>query len=269
MAVLSMDLYSYQLAMNTQATVILPERRGVPHKAHNRPYPVLYLLHGHGQDHTSWLRLSRIEFYLQNTDVIVVMPNANRSSYVDGVNTHHYGTYLTEELPRALKNWFNITSNPEKTFIGGFSMGGYGTLHAALSHPEQYGAACALSAGIRMGKMDLHGKADVGLAIPTDPEIDRNFVNTFGPDESYEGSECDLRALAKKLDASTGHKPRFLQICGTEDPLYEDNLSYYQFIKEECPTLDYTWRKAPGIHDFNFWDRECLTMLKFFGLLPE
>lgn len=267
MAIVNLDLYSYELAMNTQATVILPERRGVPHVARDEAYPVLYLLHGHGQDHTSWLRLTRIEFYLQNSDVIVVMPNANRSSYVDGVNTHRYGSYLTQELPRAMKNWFNITSDREKTFIAGMSMGGYGTLRAALGCPEQYGAACAMSAGIRMGTCDLRGKADKGLAIPEVPEINRNFRNTFGAEDKYDGSPFDLRHLARQLNTNSGPTPRILQLCGTEDPLYEENIAFSDFIRKECPNLDYTWMEGPGIHDFDFWDRESRTMLKFFGLI--
>ena len=267
MAIVNLDLYSYELAMNTQATVLLPERRGVPHAAHDEPYPVLYLLHGHGQDHTSWARLTRVEFYLQNSDVIVVMPNGNRASYVDGVNTHRYGTYLTEELPRALKNWFNISTEREKTFIAGMSMGGYGTLRAALAHPEKYGAACAMSAGIRMGSLDLSGKADKGLTIPTVPEINRNFRNTFGPAESYEGSEFDLLHLARRVNDSNGPKPRILQLCGTEDPLHDDNVAFASFVKEQCPNLSLTYQEGPGIHDFNFWDRETPAMLHFFGLI--
>ena len=138
MAVLNLDLFSYELAMNTQATIILPERRGVKHLPRNgESYPVLYLLHGHGQDHTSWIRMSNIERYLANTDVIVVMPNGNRGSYVDGVNTHRYGTYLTEELPVALRNWFHISEKREDTFIAGMSMGGYGAIYAAMKHPDK------------------------------------------------------------------------------------------------------------------------------------
>ena len=152
MAVVNLDFYSYELAMNTQATVLLPERRGVPYTSREgRPYPVLYLLHGHGQDHTSWLRLTRLENYLQNSDVIVVMPNGGRGCYVDGVHSHRYGTYLTEELPCILKNWFHISDQREETMIAGMSMGGYGALRAALSHPEQYGTVVGLSSVIRMG----------------------------------------------------------------------------------------------------------------------
>lgn len=268
MAIVNLDLYSYELAMNTQAALILPERRGVPHAARQEPYPVLYLLHGHGQDYTSWLRLTRLEFYLQNSDVIVVMPNTNRGCYVDGVNTHRYGSYLTDELPRALHNWFHITTQREQTFIAGMSMGGYGSLRAALSHPEQYGAVCAMSAGIQMGTADIKGQADKGLAIPDVPEINRNFENIFGDWAKYDGSEYDLKHLASRLNAGSGPKPRILQLCGTEDPLYGQNAEFAEFMKSSCPNLDHTFQTSPGIHDFNYWDSSCITMLRFFGLLP-
>ncbi|MCD8196301.1 MAG: esterase family protein [Lachnospiraceae bacterium] len=268
MAIVSLDMYSYELAMNTQVSMILPERRGVPCAVHTGDYPILYLLHGHGQDHTSWLRLSRIELYLQNTDVIVVMPNIGRSFYVDGVNTHHYGSYLTEELPRALRNWFHLSSDREHTFIAGMSMGGYGALHAALSHPEVYGGVCAMSAVIQPWKTDFRGRADKGIAIPVTPEINQNIANIFGPGDSCEGSSYDLQHLAQHLNASEGPKPRILQVCGDDDPLYAANEEFAKFMQEKCPNIDYTWQPGDGIHDFYFWDRETVTMLEFFGLLP-
>ncbi len=269
MAIVNLDLYSYQLAMNTQATVILPERRGVPHADRaGKPYPVLYLLHGHGQDHTSWLRLSRIESYLANTDVIVVMPNTNRGSYVDGVMTHNYGTYLTEELPRALGNWFRISDRREDTFIAGMSMGGYGAFHAALSHPEIYGAAVALSAAIRLDKMELGpDSAAKGLALPPLEEVDRNFHCIFGPEEEVENTDYSLKVLAKRLQESGGPKPRLLQLCGDDDPLLAANDDYADFLRRECPDLEHTYEVRPGMHNFDYWDGEILPMMRFFGLM--
>ena len=267
MAVVNLDLYSYELAMNTQVAMILPERRGVRHEIHPGDYPVLYLLHGHGQDYTSWLRLSRIDLYLQQSDVIVVMPNTNRGFYVDGDRTHRYGSYLAVELPTALRNWFHITGDREKTFIAGMSMGGYGSMHAAFSHPEEYGAVCAMSTCIRMSADISKGQADKGLAIPDMPEVAQNFENVFGPDELYDGGEYDLKALVKKLDGTDGPKPRLLQLCGTEDPLLEQNEDFAAYVKENCPHLDCRFETSPGVHDFYYWDSQCRTMLEFFGII--
>lgn len=269
MAVLNLDMYSYQLAMNTQVSVILPERRGVPHVSRDgKPFPVLYLLHGHGQDHTSWLRLSRIEYYLANTDLIVVMPNTSRGAYVDGQGTHNYGTFLTEELPTAMKNWFQISPKREDTYIAGLSMGGYGALRAAFAYPEKYAAAAGLSSAIRLDKMELGpDSASKGLALPTLGEVDRNFRCIFGPDEEFENTDYSLKVLAKRLQESDGPKPRIIQLCGDDDPLLYQNDDFAAFMKAECPGLDHTYQTSPGMHNFDFWDREILTALKFFGLM--
>lgn len=269
MAVLDLSLHSYQLAMDTQVCMILPERRGVPQVSRDgKPFPVLYLLHGHSRDHTSWLRMSRIEYYVANTDLIVVMPNGNRGCFVDGRATHQYGTYLTEELPVILKNWFNISPRREDTYIAGLSMGGYGALHAALSHPETYCAAAGLSSAIRLDQMELGPEAAArGLSVPPMEEIDRNFHNVFGPEEEYDNTEYSLKFLAKRLQESDGPKPRLLQLCGDDDPLLNQNEDFAAFMKRECPGLDHTYAVSPGVHNFDFWDREIVTALKFFGLL--
>ncbi|MDD3346558.1 alpha/beta hydrolase-fold protein [Oscillibacter sp.] len=271
MAVLNLDLYSYELAMNTQVTMLLPERRGVPHESRDgAPYFVLYLLHGHGQDHTSWLRLTRLESYLQNTDVIVVMPNGGRGCYVDGAQTHRYGTYLTKELPLALKNWFHISPKREETFIAGMSMGGYGALRAALSCPEQYGAAAGLSTAVRMDRLTElpPSAADKGLAIPTLSEVGENLHRVFGTPADYESTDFSLKKLARRLNDAAAPAPRLMQLCGDDDPLLADNEDFAAFIKAECPRLSHTFHVTPGIHDFDFWDREIRTALQFFGLLP-
>ena len=267
MAILSLDLYSYELAMNTHAMVILPERRGVPHEAHEGAYPVLYLLHGHGQDCTSWVRMSRLESYVQNLDVVVVMPDGGRGCYVDGVSSHRYGAYLTRELPVAVANWFRVSPRREDTFIAGMSMGGYGVLRAALEFPEQYGAACGLSTAFHLRADRLRGHAEQGLNIPDFSEIEGNFTNVFGPESGFVGSRFDLEALARTVNGSGGPKPRVLQLCGTGDPLRAENAAFAAFVERECPGLDWTYEERPGIHDFDFWDGEIPGMLRFFGLV--
>lgn len=271
MAILNLDLYSYELAMNTQVTMILPERRGVPHQSREgKKYPVLYLLHGHSQDHTSWLRLTRVEYYLKDTDVIVVMPNCNRGCWVDGINSHKYGSYLTKELPKILGNWFQVSSDPKETYIAGFSMGGYGALHAALSNPKIYGAVAALSASTDMHKLtedvgsDAPGK---GIAFPPFAEVGENFTRIFGGDDTYFESDYNLEKLAKKLQMEGGSDMRILSMCGDNDPLLDMNNQFADFMKAECPDITYEYKITEGIHDFYYWDREIVTALKYFGLL--
>ena len=74
------------------------------------------------------------------------MPEVNRSFYTDMAYGPEYFTYITEELPGLCESMFHISTSSEDRYIAGMSMGGYGCLKAALSHPECYTGCAAISA---------------------------------------------------------------------------------------------------------------------------
>ena len=59
--------------------VILPRGYAFP----RRRYPVLYLLHGHGGDHSSWLAHTKLSDYLAAFNLIVVTPEGGQGWYTD------------------------------------------------------------------------------------------------------------------------------------------------------------------------------------------
>jgi S-formylglutathione hydrolase FrmB len=135
MALLQCNFCSSVLGQNTNMIVLLPERRHVPRKREDKKYPVLYALHGHGQDHTNWQRDGYLEHLLKEEDVIVVMPHGGRSFYTNAKYGHEYFSFLTEELPIIIANYFPASTKRENTFIAGISMGGYGAMKARFCGP--------------------------------------------------------------------------------------------------------------------------------------
>src|SRR5437870_5614411 len=79
------------------------------------PAPVLYLLHGLSDDHTTWLRRTSIERYAAGLGLAVVMPAVHRSFYADEVHGHRYWTFLTEELPALVSQFFRVSDRPGDT----------------------------------------------------------------------------------------------------------------------------------------------------------
>ena len=88
------------------------------------------------------------------------------------------------------------------------------------------------------------------------------FENIFGsPEEVISGGNDLFTALDKT--AREAVKPRIIQICGTEDYLWEDNLKLKSaFEKNSYP--DYVFESHPGVHSWDFWDIHIQTILKFF-----
>ena len=60
------------IGKQTTAQVLLPDMG-------KGPFPVFYLLHGLSDDSSLWLRRSRIEWYVRELPLIVVMPDGYRS----------------------------------------------------------------------------------------------------------------------------------------------------------------------------------------------
>jgi S-formylglutathione hydrolase FrmB len=111
-------------------------------------YPVLYLLHGLSDDYTIWQRRTSIERYVADMEIAVVMPDADTSFYSDMVHGRKYWTFLSEELPEIVHDFFpNISEKREDTFVAGLSMGGYGAYKLALG-TDRFAAAASLSGAV-------------------------------------------------------------------------------------------------------------------------
>ena len=264
MALIDCKFYSEILGLSTSAKVILPQNTktqiGMGGSKANGNSSVLYLLHGLSDDESTWIRRTSIERYVSEKNLIVVMPNGGRSFYTDMAHGCKYFTFITEELPELMQQFFHISDKREDTFIAGLSMGGYGALKIALSCPEKYAAAASLSGVTDIVRTYEDTKKDPHNSIMTADEIQ----SILGDFTNIKGSKHDLFHLAKELSEKNCEKPRIYQCCGTEDFLYQDNVKFREFMKQL--NYDYTYKEERGIHEWGFWDKKIQDVLKWLSL---
>lgn len=242
MALINCRFYSKYLAHQTEVNIVLPEREmSVPEGG----YPLVYLLHGRGDDATSYLRNSSVERYANEHRLAAVMPNAETSFYMDGVYGKRFFSFLTKELPEALQEWFPVSKDPDKTFIAGLSMGGYGALRAGLTYPEKYSRIAIMSAATRIDQMPDFEPTPEGNEILHD-DIRRAFGDRVSAPENIP-SEMIRRLLAKNRRV-----PQILHYEGLQDILYDMNASFRDFALQNH--LDYKYEEWKGEHDWIFWE---------------
>ena len=250
--------HSEVLDLRNTLYVLLPQRTMEERHSRRVPkYRVLYLLHGHSDDHTAWQRWTSIERYVEGLNLAVVMPAGHLSFYTDMAYGPKYGQFISEEVPAIVHDLFPLSIKREDTFIAGLSMGGYGAFKLALTHPERFAAAASLSGAVDIAEVVRPKK------VPGNKAWLAEMRTVFGDLRKVPGSKHDLFALAKKA-AKAPVKPRLYQCCGTEDFLYADNVRFRDAIRK-LP-FDLIYEEGPGEHVWVYWDKMIQNVLAWmFG----
>jgi S-formylglutathione hydrolase FrmB len=250
-AVLTCDFFSESLMVGTSATVVLPQETqdqiGLLDQRLPGSPPVLYLLHGLSDDHTAFRRFTSIERYAVARGLAVVMPAAGRSFYADEAHGHRYWTYVSEELPRVVGQFFDVSQEPSDTFVAGISMGGYGALKWVLTHPQRFGAAACLS-----GALDL-------VAFSKDPDREEVMGRVF---DHQVGAADDLFELVRRAK----DVPPLHVSCGTEDWLYPSCRRFAEEATAAGATVTADFR--PGEHAWSLWDAVLQDVIAWLPIRP-
>jgi putative tributyrin esterase len=214
-----------------------------------RRFPVLYLLHGIYGKFTDWDTQSHLRHYAQNLDLIIVMPDAGDSWYVNSatVPQNRYEDYIVKDLIQEVDGNYHTLAARESRAIAGVSMGGYGALNFALKHPDLFVFAGSLSGAI-------NAPTDLG---PRQPDFQANLLQVFGPPGSTTRTENDIFVLLKHADVS--RLPYIYLACGESDPFLPLNQQFAAQLLEEHAR--YEFHQAPGAHEWKFWDKTARTLL--------
>lgn len=227
----------------TTAEVLLP-------KVGEGPWPVLYLLHGLSDDASTWMRHSRIEYYVKDLPLVVVMPDGYRGFYTDHAQGPAFGRHIGEELPAQIERHFNVKASRAGRAIGGLSMGGYGALRIGLGYADRFCSVHSHSGAL--GWQDVknrQGFRRTAAAIGRGDEFGDELWRIFG--DNPQGTPHDLLASAVKAKRAR-RLPRLLIDCGTEDYLIADNRAFHAALVGAG--IKHEYREWPGAHDWDYWD---------------
>ncbi len=257
MALVMFDFESDYLNQNEQVTIILPDKpREVPAAEFytgQKKYKVLWLLHGTYGDSTDWLRRTRIELYASEKDMIVVMPAAMNSDYVNwpsfGMGYNFYDFFFKELMP-LVQGWFPASAKPEDNFIAGLSMGGEGAAALGLTHPELFAAIGCFSFPLINYHTHPEGDYVEGQAMS------ERFVNEL---KNVGGMEAFLKSPYNTWDIYFNEKdkskfPPLYFYIGTDDFLWKAYAEFKAEVEKQ-QLSGITFQEYEGYHhEWRVWD---------------
>jgi enterochelin esterase-like enzyme len=255
----NLSMESKILGMERKYAIYLPP----DYETSERSYPVLYLLHGGGDDQTGWVQFGEVlriaDEAIANgtsTAMIIVMPDANtgKMGYFNDVRREwSYEDFFFEEFLPFVEKEYRIRTDKRYRAISGLSMGGGGTLIYALHHPELFSSACPLSAycgPITLENMDGRW------------EWTETRAETEAQKESYFKRHSAL-ALINDLPVDQLKSVRWYIDCGDDDFLYEGNsLVHIAMRKKEIP---HEFRIRDGVHSWTYWRESLPEVLSFIS----
>ena len=147
-----LSLPSKILAHPVAYCVLLPQSYD---QEKTRRYPVLYLLHGLGDNeqmlvHSGGMNLVE-DLWEQHQlgEFLIVTPAGGASFYINSRDGHQrYEDFFLQEFLLGIEKRYRVQPGRGFRGIAGISMGGYGALHLAFRHPELFGSAGAHSAAL-------------------------------------------------------------------------------------------------------------------------
>ena len=242
-----LSLRSEILDMDRKYAVYLPP----DYETSARSYPVLYLLHGRGDDQTGWVQFGEVLHIADKairegnaTPMVIVMPDANagtRGYFNDVNNEWRYEDFFFDEFVPYVESQYRIKSEKQYRAVSGLSMGGGGSFMYALHRPDMFSSAAPLSA--LTGPLSVEQMREqlesLGADLPSDEAVQAYFERHSAVELVRNLPEEELRSVRWYID------------CGDDDYLYEGNaLIHIAMRQREIP---HEYRVRDGSHRWTYW----------------
>lgn len=258
----SLTLKSVILGKEVKYNIYLP----ADYDKSNRSYPILYLLHGFGDDETGWVQFgeaNRIADHAFATGeaapMIIAMPDGGISGYVNSFDGKvRYEDFFIQEFIPYIEKGYRVRAQKRYRAVAGLSMGGYGTLIMSTKYPDLFVAAAPLSAGVR---------TDEEVLAIADEQWNGSYGLRYGKDlkgkdrltaHYYANS---ILKIIETGNADNLKKVRYYIDCGDDDFLIKGNMAIHSLMIDK--KIPHEFRVRDGGHTWTYWRTALPEVLKF------
>ena len=204
-------------------------------------FPVLYLLHGAGDNWRAWSEHSHqaLRALADKHQLIIVTPDGNYDSwYLDSPiqPKSAYATYLIKELLPDVQQ--HLPANCQRG-IAGLSMGGHGAITLSLKYPGLFTAASSMS----------------GVLALASSGLPRSIAKKLGARKTFpkrwkRHSALWLFANRKKEQPL----PKLYFSIGRSDRLRHINRKVHRYLKRQ--KIPHEYHESPGAHSWRYWTQQ-------------
>lgn len=249
-----LSMSSTILSQDVKYSIILPE----DYYTSKKNYPVVYLLHGLGDNESSWLeygQVSRVVDLAMKKGEIIPMIYVMPAGYTNYYVNDYAGKFLYEDMfikelvPFIDKQYRTVADKAHRATLG-YSMGGFGALVLPLRNPEVFTVSVPLSISVRTdaqyktedasGWNEQWGRLFGAVGVTGEGRI-TEYYKQHSP--FYIFAQQDLSKLKNlKLYIDNGDD---------EETLCRSNEELHMLLRDR--NFPHEFRVRDGGHEFQYW----------------
>lgn len=262
----ALSMASKILSQDVKYSIILPE----DYYTSNKRYPVVYLLHGLGDNESSWLEYGQVSQVVDPAvkkgeiiPMIYVMPEGYRNYYVnDYAGKFMYEDMFIKELVPFIDKQYRTVADKNHRATLGYSMGGFGALVLPLRNPEVFTVSVPLSISVRSDAQYMTEDAS-----GWDDQWGRLFgavgVTGEGRLTDYYKQHSPFHIFAQQDISKLKDLKLFIDNGDDEETLCRSNEELHMLLRDR--NFPHEFRVRNGGHEFQYWRDALPNGLRFIS----
>jgi S-formylglutathione hydrolase FrmB len=236
---------------------------------HADRYPVLYFLHGLGDNEQTlfktggWNLIEDLRGQHKVGEFLIATPDAKSSFYVNSTDGKvRYSDFFLQEFIPYIENKYRSRRERQFRAISGISMGGYGALRFAFAHSDMFSSSSAQSAALM-----TESPQELNAALRSGTPLGRLLGSVFGnPINVPHWKENDPFLLARKNKAGIGKLAIYFN-CGRDDEYgFEAGATALdRQLQEEH--IKHEFHLYPGNHSASYFGAHLGEIIEFHSRL--
>jgi len=257
----------------------------------SRRFPVAYYLHGQDDNETDLVAKAQIDLVMDSLvqagipEMIIVMPDGDNGWWIDGdssvaltacagnagtgeppetycVARVRYDEYLVRDLVPRIDSLFRTKADRRARGVAGASMGGFGAVVLALTHPTIWSAAMSeigVVSPLYVGPRPFTGTSAYATTVGQVNEYWKSrgwpagplWASVFGSDISGWVRRDPLHLLRRLRDESPTLVPALYLDAARDDTLFVDQSRVFH-SELDALHITHVFTEWPGGHDWSF-----------------